>query len=63
MTDKAWYKSKGKIGAVVAAVGGLLTILGGYLSTGELNMEALIGGVSMLGVALGIFGVRDAEKK
>lgn len=52
--QKNWYKSKATIGAILVALGAV----GGYL-TG--NMD-LVTSITAAAAALGIFGIRDAQK-
>jgi hypothetical protein len=59
--EKAWYKSKGKIGAALLTVSAVAGAVGAYL-TGAMDASTLIQTIMGIGAGLGIWGVRDAEK-
>ena len=56
--QKDWYKSKGIVGGLLVVVGGVVTTIG-QLLTGQLDMNSFFTQVvPMVGVGLGIIGVR-----
>ena len=59
--QKQWYKSNGKRGAILVAVGGVLTALGGYLN-GQVDLNTLINTFITIGGGLSLWGIRDAQK-
>jgi hypothetical protein len=59
--EKAWYKSKGKIGAALLTVSAVAGAVGGYL-TGAMDASQLLQALMAVGAGLGIWGVRDAQK-
>ena len=56
--EKDWYKSKAVLGAILVALGGVVTAFGGFLQ-GDVDLVAV---VTALGTASGILGIRTAQK-
>ncbi len=56
--EKTWYASKAKWSGILLALGGILTMGGEYLATGNFDFNAF----TALFLGTGIFGVRDALK-
>lgn len=57
---KNWYQSKGKIGAVIVAVGSALGAIGGAMQ-GTIDWGTALNTIIGLAAGLGIWGVRDAQ--
>ena len=60
--EKPLFKSKAVWGSILIAVGGLMTLVG-QLASGTLDFSSFLTQiVPQLGIALGIFGIRFAQK-
>mgnify|MGYP001606521610 FL=1 len=59
--EKKWYESKGVLGGLLVIAGGVLTALGQFLS-GQLDFSSLFSQVvPLIGIGLGIIGIRVAK--
>lgn len=59
--NKSWYKSKGVVGGVLVAFGGVVVLVGKLL-TGELDANAFLTQVvPLFGTGLGLVGIRLAK--
>ena len=57
--EKQWYKSKGMVGGLLVVIGGITAAIG-QLLTGQLDIGSFFTQVMpMVGIGLGIIGVRD----
>ena len=60
--DKQWYQSKGIWGGLLVSLGGVATLTGQLLE-GSLDLSSFLTQVvPLLGIGLGIIGIRTAEK-
>lgn len=60
--NKPWYKSKGKVGALLTAVGSVVVNLGAVLQGSMDFGTAVANSMPWVTAALGIWGLRDAMK-